>query len=85
MCIAKLTNIIVQDFCRLMYSHDSFHTEGTDILTFIDDTFDQKSTAVGYHGDIYREHCVKVSTLSVITDKVGSSHVISRSHINEDL
>lgn len=71
----KLTNIVLQDFCRLMYSHGSLHTEGIDVLTFIDDTFDQNSVAVGYHGDIYREHCVRVSTLPVTTDKVETSHV----------
>lgn len=53
-----------------MYSHGSLRTEGIDVLTFIDDTFDQRSVAVGYSGDLYREHCVKVSTLPVVTDKV---------------
>lgn len=75
MCIEKLTDIIEQDFCRLMYSHGSVHTEGIDVLAFIDDTFDQRRAAVGYHGDVYREHFVKVSTLPVITDEAQTSHV----------
>lgn len=66
----------MQDFCRLIYSHDSLHAEGIDILTFIDDTFDQRSVAVGYNGDLYREHCVKVSTFPVVTNKVQTPHVI---------
>ncbi|KAL2286025.1 hypothetical protein FJTKL_07270 [Diaporthe vaccinii] len=59
----------IEDFCRLMYSHCSLHTEGIDVLTFIDDTFDQRSVAVGYSGEIYREHCVKVSTLPIVLDE----------------
>lgn len=66
-----------------MYSHGSLETEGIDILTFIDDTFDQRSVAVGYHGDVYREHCVKVSTLPVVTDKVQTSHVSFEARFQE--
>lgn len=58
-----------------MYSHRSLHTEGIDVLTFIDDTFDQRSVAAGYSGEIYREHCVKVSTLPVVADEVKVPHV----------
>lgn len=75
MCVEQLTNIVVQDFCRLIYSHNSLHTEGIDVLTFIDDTFDQRSVVGGYNGDIYREHCVKVSTLPVVIDGVQAHHV----------
>lgn len=53
-----------------MYSHNSLRTEGIDVLTFIDDTFDQRSVAVGHNEDLYREHCVKISTLPVVIDEV---------------
>ncbi|KAJ0117399.1 hypothetical protein J7T55_003813 [Diaporthe amygdali] len=55
------------DFCRLMYSYDSLRSEGMDVLTFIDDTFDQGSTSGISNEDLYREHCVNVSNLSVVT------------------
>lgn len=64
-----------------MYSHGSLHTEGIDVLTFIDDTFDQRSVAVGYSGEIYREHCVKVSTLPIVIDEVVNSSFQDHSSI----
>lgn len=80
-----LTDIVPQDFCRLMYSHGSLHTEGIDVLTFIDDTFDQRSVAMGHNEDLYREHCVKVSTLPVVTDQVSIPHVVVTIALNNFL
>lgn len=74
-----LTENLVQDFCRLMYSDDTLHTEGIAVLNFIDDTFDEKSMAMGYNAefyneDLYREHYVKVSNLPAVTDQVRIPH-----------
>lgn len=82
-CVCQpLTNIVVQDFCRLMYSHESLQTEGVDILTFIDDTFDQGGGAVEDNEDPYREHCVKLSNLPMVTDEVQIPHIISTAIIH---
>ncbi|KAK2608127.1 hypothetical protein N8I77_006760 [Diaporthe amygdali] len=72
------------DFCRLIYSHDSLHTEGIDVLTFIDDTFDQGSMDRISNEDLHRQHCVNVSNLPVVTDQetIEDSSTPRKSRIN---
>lgn len=53
-----------------MYSDDSLHTEGIDVLTFIDDIFAQRSAAGGHNEHLYLEYSVTVSTLPIVTDNV---------------
>lgn len=53
-----------------MYSHESLQSEGIDVLTFIDNSFDKGSPTTGYNESLYREHSITVSTLPVTTDEV---------------
>lgn len=65
-----------------MYSHESLHSEGVDVLTFIDDTFDQRSTTAGYNEDLDRDHSVNTSTLPVVTGKVQIPQFVSRPQLD---
>jgi hypothetical protein len=53
-----------------MYSDDSLHSEGMDILTFIDDIFAERRAAGGNNEHLYREYSVTVLTLPFGTDNV---------------
>ncbi|KAL1850769.1 hypothetical protein Daus18300_012777 [Diaporthe australafricana] len=69
----------VEEFCKLLYSHESLHTEGTDVLTFLDDTFNKRSVASGHNEDLDREHCVEVSSLPEVTDRETNEDITTES------